>query len=76
MSEVKGLYGAEFEKNRACGYCRLHRKYLTVKMVKAHKCLQKQCSALHKHEEHEWWKQRSLQKQRKKANKQINDLLI
>lgn len=75
MREVKGLYGAQFKKERACGYCHYHHKYLTVKMVKAHECLQKQCDALQKYD-HEWWRQRDLKKQRKKANKQINGLLI
>ena len=76
MNDVRGLYGAQIQKCRACGYCHYHKKYLTVKMVKAHQCLQKQCNALQKYEEHEWWKQRNLLKQRKKANKQINELLI
>lgn len=76
LGKVNGLYGAQFEKERACGFCHYHKKSLTVKMVKAHKCLQKQCSALQKNENHEWWHQRELQKKRKKANKQINDLLI
>lgn len=76
VNKVKGLYGAQIDKCRACGFCHYHKKALTVKMVKAHKCLQKQCNALQKNEQHEWWRQRSLQKQRKKANKQINNLLI
>jgi hypothetical protein len=75
VNKVKGLYGAQFEKSRACGYCHYHKKHLTVKMVKAHQCLSKQCDALQKYE-HEWWHQRDLMKQRKKANKQINDLLV
>lgn len=70
MSEVRGLYGAQFEKERACGYCHYHKKYLTVKMVKAHECLSKQCNALQKYEHHEWWRQRELQKQRKKQKRQ------
>lgn len=31
---VKGLYGSEFDKNRACAFCRLHLYYLTVKQVR------------------------------------------
>lgn len=73
---VTGLYGGRFKKQKACGYCHYHKKYLTVKMIKAHECLSKQCDALQKYENHEWWHQRDLMKQRKKANKQINDLLI
>ena len=69
MSEVNGLYGAQFDKCKACGYCHHHHKYLTVKMVKAHDCLQKQCNALQKYESHEWWKQRAIAKQKKKAKR-------
>lgn len=76
MKIVKGLYDSKFKKSHACGYCHFHHCYLTVKQLKAHQCLQKQCNALQKYENHEWWKQRTLLKQRKKANKQINKLLI
>lgn len=70
VNVVNGLYGAQFEKCKACGYCHHHKKYLTVKMVKAHECLSKQCNALQKYEHHEWWHQRELQKQRKKQKRQ------
>ena len=76
MKLVNGLYGARFEKSRAVGFCHHHKCHLTSRQVKAHECLQKQCNALQKYEDHEWWRQRELHKQRKKANKQINDLLI
>lgn len=66
---VKGLYGSEFEKNRACGYCRHHRKFLTVKQVRQHECLQKQCWHLHKNEQHDWWRQREVMKQKRKEKK-------
>lgn len=70
VSKVKGLYGARIEKERACGKCHYHNLYLTPRMVKAHKCLQKQCGALERYEEHEWWHQRELTKQRKKQKRQ------
>lgn len=66
---VRGLYGSEFDKNRACGYCRHHRKYLTVKQVRQHECLQKQCYYLDKNENHDWWRQRAVVKQRRKAKR-------
>ena len=66
---VQGLYGSEFEKNRACGYCRHHHKYLTVKQVRQHECLQKQCWHLQKNEQHDWWRQREVIKQRRKDRK-------
>lgn len=69
MELVKGLYGSEFEKNRACAYCRLHSKYLTVKQVRQHECLKKECWHLQKNEEHEWWAQRERAKQKRKERK-------
>lgn len=66
---VRGLYGSEFDKNRACGYCRHHHKYLTVKALRQHECLAKQCWHLDKNENHQWWHQRELMKQRRKAKK-------
>ena len=67
---VKGLYGSEFEKNRACGYCVHHHKYLTVKQVKQHNCLGKQCWHLKKNEQHDWWRQREAVKQKRKAKRE------
>lgn len=67
---VKGLYGSEFDKHRACGYCCHHHKYLTVKQVRQHNCLGKQCWYLKKNEQHDWWRQREQIKQKRKAKKQ------
>ena len=69
---VKGLYGSEFEKSRACGYCRHHHKYLTVKQVRQHECLAKQCWYLQKNESHDWWRQREVVKQRRRERKMAN----
>ncbi|MBQ7295272.1 MAG: hypothetical protein IJW86_03665 [Clostridia bacterium] len=67
---VKGLYGSEFDKNRACAFCRHHHKYLTVKQVRQHDCLGKQCWYLHKNENHDWWRQREVIKQRRREKRQ------
>lgn len=67
---VKGLYGSEFEKNRACAFCRHHHCYLTVKQVKQHECLKKQCWYLYKNENHDWWRQREVAKQKRKERKE------
>lgn len=69
---VKGLYGSVFDKNRACAYCVHHHCYLTVKQVRQHECLQKQCWHLKKNENHDWWRQREVMKQKRKARKGIN----
>lgn len=67
---VKGLYGSVFDKNRACAYCVHHHCYLTVKQVRQHECLQKQCWHLKKNEQHDWWRQREVMKQKRKNKKQ------
>jgi hypothetical protein len=66
---VKGLYGSEFEKNRACAFCAHHHCYLTVKQVRQHNCLGKQCWYLKKNENHDWWRQREVMKQKRKQKK-------
>jgi hypothetical protein len=71
---VKGLYGSEFDKNRACAFCRHHHCYLTVKQVKQHNCLVKQCWYLRKNENHDWWRQREVMKQKRKARKERGNL--
>ena len=68
---VKGLYGSEFEKSRACAFCRHHHCYLTVKQVRQHECLQKQCWYLQKNEHHSWWRQREVLKQKRKERRSI-----
>ena len=67
---VKGLYGSEFDQSRACAFCKHHLYYLTVKQVRQHNCLGKQCHYLRKNENHDWWRQREVTKQRRKEKKQ------
>ena len=58
-----------------CAYCRQKCVSLTWKQVKSKQCLKKECWYLVKYD-HEVWRQRELQKERKKANKQIEELLF
>lgn len=68
MEEAKKiLYGGE-SKN-VCAYCKRKGCYMTVKQVKKKECLKKECHHLDKKEDHEWWRQRELLKQKKKQNK-------
>ena len=76
MQIVKGLYGREFDRSRSCGYCHLHHKYLTVKQLRQHDCLGKQCFHLEKHEEHDWWRQREVMKQKRKDRKEKYSHLV
>ena len=66
---VEGLYGSEIAQCRACGYCKYHGCYLTVKMLRKHDCLNKQCYHLVKNKDHKWWAQRAEIKQKRKERK-------
>lgn len=71
MELVRGLYGSEFDKHKACAYCRHHGCYLTVKQTRQRECLKKQCHYLQKNEAHDWWRQREAAKQKRKAKKMM-----
>ena len=49
--------------------CCLHHRLLTVKEIKQRNCLGKQCWHLCKNEDHAYWKQRELTKQKRKNRK-------
>ena len=67
---LHGLYGSQISRNKAVGYCRYHCAALTVKTLKGHECLKKQCDALKKYEEHDYWRQHEQKKELRKARKQ------
>lgn len=56
--------------NNVAGYCTHHHCAMTVKQIKAKKCLGKNCWYLIKNEQHPWWKQREIMKQKRKNRKQ------
>lgn len=58
-----------------CAYCKLKKCSLTAKQIKSKQCLKKDCFHLVKYD-HEFWRQRERAKAKKKANKQINELLF
>lgn len=66
-----GLYGSYISRNKAVGYCHYHKAALTVRTMKCHECLKKQCDALKKYEEHDFWRQHEQKKERRKAKKQM-----
>lgn len=75
MNEMlPGLFGSEISKRRAVGYCKLHNAALTVKTMKCHECLKKQCNALEKYENHDFWRQHEQKKKLRKAKKQALDM--
>ena len=67
---LPGLYGSQIAKNRAVGWCSYHKTALTVKTLKCHNCLGKQCNALNKYETHDFWRQHEQKKELRKARKQ------
>lgn len=67
---LPGLYGSQITKHRAVGYCHFHQAALTVKTMKCHECLKKQCNALEKYGHHDFWRQHEQKKELRKAKKQ------
>lgn len=67
---LQGLYGSQIGINKAVGYCRYHHCALTVRTLKCHECLNKQCHALQKYENHDYWRQRAQKKAWRKERKQ------
>ena len=59
-----------------CAYCNLHHCAMTAKQMKCKECLQKQCWHLVKNEDHPYWKQRALMKQKRKARKDRMDQYV
>lgn len=43
-------------------YCKSHRRELTVKQMKLHKCVQKGCTGLQRYEDHPYWVKRAEHK--------------
>ena len=68
---LNGLYGSKISKNRAVGYCHFHKAAMTVKTMKCHECLKKQCDAFKKYEEHDFWRQHEQKKELRKARRQM-----
>jgi hypothetical protein len=44
---------------------------MTVKQIKNKECLRKNCWHLEKNEEHMWWKQREITKQKRESRKEM-----
>jgi len=61
------------ESNNVAAFCRYHDCSMTVKQMRCKNCLQKECRHLVKNEEHQYWRQRELTKQKRKNRKQMID---
>lgn len=65
------------QSNNCCGYCHYHHCAMTVKQMRCKNCLGKECRHLIKNENHPYWRQREMIKQKKKAKKQMfNDYIM
>ena len=64
-----GLYGSHISRSRVVGYCLHHKAALTTKTLKCHNCLRKQCKALKKYEEHDFWRQNKQRKEWRKSRR-------
>lgn len=74
MKQIKSLYSGTPKNPPA--YCKHHRCYITVAEMKRHECLQKQCSCMIRFEQHPYWKQREVMKQKRKSRKEAIDAMI
>ena len=66
--------------DNVAAYCRYHRCSMTVKQMRCKECLKKQCYYLVKNEEHQYWKQREMTKQKRhdrktKINEYVNKFM-
>ena len=70
-------YFSNQPKGIPVGWCNhnKHRGKLSVKQMKQHKCLSKNCMFFAKNERHNYWKQRDQIKQNKKEEKRKARLL-
>ena len=64
------------ESNNVAAYCRYHNCGITVKQMRCKNCLQKECRHLVKNEEHQYWRQRELIKQKRKQRKDLVNALF
>ena len=62
--------------NNVAAYCKHHNCGMTVKQMKCKNCLSKQCHYLIKNEEHQYWYQREVTKQKRKDRKKAIDAYV
>ena len=63
------LYGTETTCSRCIGYCKFHKAYVTHNQMKTKQCLQKNCDAFIKNENHQFWIEREQKKEEIKRKK-------
>lgn len=63
------LYNTESTCSRCIGYCTFHKGYITRKQLKTKQCLQKNCNALIKNQNHQFWIEREQRKEEIKVKR-------
>ena len=66
---LNGLYGSLIDQRKMVGYRHYHCAAMTVKTMKKHECLKKQCHSFERHPAHDFWRQHEQKKEWRKANK-------
>lgn len=61
-------------KKSAVAFChnKVHKGYLTINMVKQHKCQEKQCKYFSKYQDNPYWKEKTIKKIIKKVINKLN----
>ncbi|MBO4639555.1 MAG: hypothetical protein J5710_07360 [Treponema sp.] len=63
------LYNTESTCSKCIGYCTFHKGYITRKQLKTKQCLQKNCNALIKNTNHQFWIEREQKKEELKLKR-------
>ena len=73
--DQNGFMKGQTKKNRAVGFCHSskHRGFLSVKNMKRHDCIGKQCPMFEKYENAPYWQEKRRRKADKKATKEKQD---
>ena len=66
---IQGLYGSYISTGKMVGYCHHHCAALTVKTMKRHECLRKQCNSFEKQSAHDFLRQHEQKKAWRKSSK-------
>lgn len=67
--KLYGFFGSQISREKAVGFCYLHKCHLTANTLKCKGCLGKQCHHLKKHEDNIYWAEREIRKALKKARR-------
>ncbi len=81
MREPTVYMHAQPGRVKTIGYCMHHKHFgaLSLKMLKNHECLKKQCPFFKRNEEHQYWVDRAKKREDKKAREKaekVREIII